>query len=123
MTKPKHKILPAVFFRSSSGKEPVREWLKKLDKDDRFIIGEDIKTVEFGWPVGMPVCRPMTGRKGLWEVRSDISAGRIARILFFTHKQKMVLLHGLVKKDQKTPDSDLNLAMKRKKEYEDYDKK
>ncbi|MEJ2743893.1 MAG: type II toxin-antitoxin system RelE/ParE family toxin [Gammaproteobacteria bacterium] len=123
MTKPKYKILPAVFFRSSSGKEPVREWLKKLDKDDRFIIGEDIKTVEFGWPVGMPVCRPMTGRKGLWEVRSDISAGRIARILFFTHKQKMVLLHGLVKKDQKTPDSDLNLAMKRKKEYEDYDKK
>jgi phage-related protein len=79
--------------------------------------------VEFGWPVGMPICRPMAGRKGLWEVRSDISSGKIARILFFTHKQKMILLHGFVKKSQKTPDSDLDLAMKRKKEHEDHDKK
>lgn len=116
------KVLPAIFFCSASGKEPVREWLKTLNKNDRTAIGEDIKTVEFGWPVGMPVCRSMAGRKGLWEVRSNLSSGRIARVLFFTHNNKMILLHGIVKKTQKTPDSDLDLAMKRKKEYEDNDK-
>lgn len=118
-----NKTLPAIFYQSSSGKEPVREWLKKLDKEDRAVIGEDIKTVEFGWPVGMPVCRPMTGRKGLWEVRSNLAGGKIARILFFTYNKKMILLHGFVKKTQKTSDSDLDLAMKRKKECEDHGKK
>jgi phage-related protein len=116
------KILPAIFFRSTSGKEPVREWLKTLDKNDRISIGADVKTVEFGWPVGMPVCRSMAGRKGLWEVRSNLANGRIARILFFTHNHKMILLHGIIKKTQKTPDSDLDLAMKRKKEFEDNEK-
>lgn len=119
----KMKTLPAVFYKSSSGREPVREWLKNLEKGDRAVIGADIKTIEFGWPVGMPVCRSMSGRKGLWEVRCDLSDNKIARVLFFVHKQKMILLHGFVKKTQKTPESDLDLAMKRKKEHEDYDKK
>ena len=123
MTQLKKKILPAIFFRTLSNKEPVREWLKTLTKEDRAIIGEDVKTVEFGWPVGMPVCRPMTGRKGLWEVRSHLTDGKIARIFFFTHNQKLILLHGIVKKTQKTPESDLDLAMKRMKEYEDHEKK
>ncbi len=73
-----------------------------------------IQTVEFGWPVGMPVCRPM--KDGLYEVRTNLVDGRIARVLFCFHGSKMVLLHGIIKKSQKTPK--LDLAKKRKKEVE-----
>lgn len=76
------KRMPASFYQTEGGAEPVREWLKGLDSEDRRIIGEDIKTVEFGWPVGMPVCRSMTSHKGLWEVRSSLPRKRIARVLF-----------------------------------------
>jgi len=88
----------------------------KLDAEDRRIIGTDIRTVEFGWPVGMPVCRPMGG--GLFEIRSTITQKRIARVLFCIHGEKMVLLHGLVKKTRKIPDTDLATALKRKWEVE-----
>ena len=108
------KRLPAAFYQLSSGREPAREWLKALSDDDRKIIGEDIKDVEFSWPIGMPLCRPL-GR-GLWEVRSDITDGRIARVLFCICDGRMVLLHGFIKKTQKTPDADIELAIKRKKE-------
>lgn len=104
------------FWTSETGAEPVREWLKDLARDDRRQIGEDIKTVQFGWPVGMPVCRPMG--KGLFEIRSRMSGDRIARVLFCFHDHKMVLLHGLIKKSQKTPKPDLELALKRKKHLE-----
>mgnify|MGYP001030503214 FL=1 len=108
--------IPVVFWTSETGIEPVREWLKGLDKADRRQIGEDIKTVQFGWPIGMPVCRPMG--KGLFEVRSRISDGRIARVLFCFHAHQMVLLHGFIKKSQKTPKPDLDLALKRQKQME-----
>jgi phage-related protein len=102
------------FYQLSSGREPVREWLKALAAEDRKIIGEDIKDVEFSWPIGMPLCRALG--KGLWEVRSDLTHGRIARVLFCIHDSRMVLLHGFIKKTQKTPDADLELAIKRTKE-------
>jgi phage-related protein len=108
------KRLPAAFYELPSGREPVREWLKALDRDDRKVIGEDIKDVEFSWPIGMPLCRAL-GR-GLWEVRSQLARGRIARVLFGIHEGQMVLLHAFIKKTQKTPDSDLDLALKRLKE-------
>ena len=108
------KRLPAAFYRLPSGREPVRDWLKALSDEDRKIIGEDIKDVEFSWPIGMPLCRPL-GR-GLWEVRSDITDGRIARVLFSVEGGRMVLLHGFIKKMQKTPAADLELAVKRRKE-------
>jgi phage-related protein len=108
------KRLPAAFYQLPSGREPVREWLKALGDDDRKIIGEDIKDVEFSWPIGMPLVRPLS--KGLWEVRSDITQGRTARVLFCIHDGRMVLLHGFIKKTQKTPDADLELATKRRKE-------
>jgi phage-related protein len=108
------KRLPAAFYLSSSGREPVREWLKALAIEDRKIIGEDIKDVEFSWPIGMPLCRPLGS--GLWEVRSDLTQGRIARVLFCIHDGRMVLLHSFIKKTQKTPDADLELARRRKKE-------
>jgi phage-related protein len=108
------KRLPAAFYQSSSGREPVREWLKALAIGDRKIIGEDIKDVEFSWPIGMPLCRAL-GR-GLWEVRSDLTQGRIARVLFCVHDSRMVLLHSFIKKTQKTPAAELELAVKRMKE-------
>lgn len=97
-----------------AGREPVREWLKGLPADDRKIVGEDIKDVEFAWPIGMPLCRPL--RKGLWEVRSTLTQGRIARVLFCEHEGTMILLHAFTKKTQKTPPDDLDLALKRMKE-------
>jgi phage-related protein len=82
------------------------------------LVGLDIATVAFGWPVGMPLCRSLTSRRGLWEVRSAVTSGRIARVLFFAHRGQMILLHGFIKKTQRTPDDDLDLAMKRKAEVE-----
>ena len=108
------KRLPAAFYQLQSGREPVREWLKALSREDRKIVGEDIKDIEFSWPIGMPLCRVMG--KGQWEVRSDLTGSRIARVLFCIRDGKMVLLHAFIKKTQKTPDADLDLAMKRKKE-------
>jgi len=96
--------------------EPVRDWLKALPMADRRIVGFDIATAEFGRPVGMPLCRPLGG--GLWEVRSSLTQGRIARVIFCAGAGRMVLLHGFVKKTQKTPQADLDLARKRPKEVE-----
>jgi phage-related protein len=103
-------ILHVVFYRTNAGSEPVREWLKGLDKEERKIIGEDIKTVQLGWPLGMPLVRKIDKR--LWEVRIQLDR-KIARVLFTAHEGMMVLLHGFVKKSQKTPTNDLRLAKQR----------
>ena len=105
-------ILSVVFFRTEAGTEPVREWLRKLTVEDRKTIGIDIKTVQHGWPLGMPLVRKM--EPGLWEVRCDIADG-IARVLFTAKAGQMVLLHGFVKKYQKTPDNELKTARNRLK--------
>ena len=108
------KRLPAHFYALPSAREPVRDWLKSLDLADRKIIGEDIKDVEFAWPIGMPLCRSLDG--GLWEVRSDLTNGRIGRVLFCIDGGRMVLLHGFIKKTQRTPAPELDLAKKRRKD-------
>ena len=108
------KRLPAFFYELPSGRVPVREWIRALDAEDRKTIGEDIKDVEFSWPIGMPMVRPLG--HGLWEVRSNLTQGRIGRVLFCIHGGRMVLLHGFIKKQQKTPKADLDLALRRKKE-------
>jgi len=112
------KRVPAVFFRTAAGGEPVRDWLKALPStEDRKRVGEDIKTVEFGWPLGMPVCRSLGG--GIDEVRTALGQNRIARVLFYIDKKgRMVLLHGFIKKTQKTPDDDLALAKKNKNKHQ-----
>lgn len=102
--------LQVVFYKTDSGKEPVREWLKSLPHNDRKILGEDIKTVQLGWPLGMPLVRKLN--IGLWEIRSKLDH-RIARVFFTVAENVMVLLHGFIKKSQKTPVEDLNLAKKR----------
>ena len=111
------KRVPAIFFRTEAGGEPVRDWLKGLSAEDRKRIGEDIKTVEFGWPVGMPVCKPLGS--GIHEVRTSLGPHRIARILFYVDKRgRMVLLHGFIKKTQKTPEADLELARNNKSKHQ-----
>lgn len=92
---------------------PVREWLLGLSDDDRKKVGDDIRTAEFGWPIGMPLCRAMISHKGLWEVRTNLKKGNIARVLFCAHEGEMILLHGFIKKTQRTPKADLDTAMKR----------
>jgi phage-related protein len=108
------KKVTARFYQTASGSKPAREWLLSLTQDDRRIIGQDIQTVEFGWPIGMPVCRSLG--QGIWEVRSNLEGGRIARMLFAFVDDEMILLHGFIKKTQATPHHDLELAIKRKKE-------
>jgi len=108
------KRIKASFFKTELGKEPVRDWLMSLPKDERQKIGEDIKTVEFGFPIGMPTCRPMG--KGLYEVRTNLE-NKITRILFSVEGDKRILLHGFVKKTQKTPKEDLDLAFKRQSKF------
>ena len=98
------------FFRSAAGREPVREWLRGLDRQTKKSIGEEIKTIQFGWPVGMPVVRKLD--RNLWEARSTMP-GSIARVLFTVHEGAIVLLHGFIKKSQKTPKKDLTLALNR----------
>ena len=112
-----NKRLPAAFYKTESGGEPVREWLKSkaLSKEDRYRIGADIKTIEFGWPIGMPTCGPLG--KGLWEVRTSL-VNRTARILFCVHAAQMVLLHGFIEKTQRTPKEDLEIALDRKRRME-----
>jgi phage-related protein len=112
------KRVPVIFFRTEAGGEPVRDWLKGLpSSEDRKRIGEDIKTVEFGWPVGMPVCKPLGD--SIYEVRTSLVQNRIARVLFYIdRKGRMVLLHGFVKKTQKTPDEDLELARSNKGKHQ-----
>jgi len=114
-TEPTRKI-PVVFYRTRGGAEVVRDWLRDLDEADRHAIGQDLMRVQYRWPVGMPLCRPIGD--GLWEVRTSLPSNRIARALFCVVRGQIVVLHGFIKKTQKTPDDELALARKRKKEFE-----
>ncbi len=108
-------ILRVVFYKTEAGNEPVREWLKSLPRADRRTIGEDVKTAQYGWPLGMPLIRKL--ERGLWEVRSSISTG-IARVFFTVKDSWMILLHGFVKKSQKTPQNELDTARRRLSDLE-----
>ena len=107
--------MPVVFYRTRGGSEIVRDWLRVLDEKDRNAIGLDLMRIQFRWPVGMPLCRPMG--EGLWEVRTNLPSNRIARVLFCVVAERIVVLHGFIKKTQRTPDDELALARKRMKEF------
>lgn len=107
-------ILQVLFYRTEVGREPVREWLSRLSTGDKKEIGQDIKTAQFGWPLGMPLIRKL--EKDLWEVRSNIRDG-IARVFFTIDESIMILLHGFVKKSQATPEAELQTARDRKRRY------
>lgn len=108
------KRVPAIFFRTEAGGEPVRAWLKDLPAADRKAIGDDVQKAEYAWPIGMPLSRSLGG--GLHEIRTKLPGHRIARVFFYISASgHMVLLHGIMKKTQKTPIADLELARKNKR--------
>ena len=105
------KVLNVSFYKSTSGNEPVRDWLKQCSSVDKKAIGEDIKAVEYTWPIGYPKVVKLD--KNLWEIRTNLPYG-ISRVFFTIWKKYMVLLHGIIKKTQKTPQQDLEIAKKRR---------
>jgi phage-related protein len=107
--------LEVVFFKTEGGNEPVREWLKSLPREERYTIGEDLLTVQHAWPVGKPLVDHLGG--GIWELRSRLP-NRIARTLFIVAESEIVVLNGFIKKTQKTPAHELDLARRRKRQYE-----
>jgi phage-related protein len=105
-----------VFYKSAKGNEPVREWLLEMPVEHRRLVGHDLMLVQFGWPIGMPLVRPMG--KGLFEVRTDLPDRTTARVLFCFHAGELYALHGFIKKARATPPAELKLAQGRKKEIE-----
>jgi phage-related protein len=110
MAQPKIQL---IFCRSGGGREPVREWLKGLSPRERKAIGLDLMRVQFRWPIGMPLCRSLGS--GLWEVRTNLATHRIARVFICFEEEDVVALHGCIKKTQKTPKDDLEIARDRQK--------
>lgn len=113
---PQPTKIPLIFFRTSAGNEPVREWLKDLPEVERHAIGRDLMRAQWRWPASMPLCRPM--ESGLWEIRTDLPTKRTARVLLSVFREHLVALHGFIKKSRTTPHEDLALARKRKTEVE-----
>jgi phage-related protein len=115
------KPVPLAFWQSASGREPVREWLQELPRDDRQTIGRDMAKVQYGWPVGLPLCRPLAA--GLWEVRCSLPSKREARVFFGFHEEMLIALHAVIKKSRKAPPEDLALARQRLKEVQSWPRK
>ena len=105
---------PLIFFRTTGSSEPVRDWLKGLQQQDRKEVGLDLMRAQWRWPVGMPLCKPLG--QGLWEVRTNLSSSRISRVFIGMNEGFLVALHAFIKKTQRTPDSELAIARKRLKE-------
>ncbi len=116
MKKDQPRKIPLVFFRTVAGGEPVRDWLKGLPEVERHAIGKDLLRAQWRWPVGMQVCRPLGG--GLWEIRTELPTKKSSRVLVCLYRDHLVALHRFIKKTRKTPDEDLEIARKRKKELE-----
>lgn len=110
------KKINARFYHAESGNSPVLEWLKSLPSADRHEVGQDLMRVQFRWPIGMPLCRALGD--GLWEIRSSLPSHRITRLIFCAEDGELYVLHGFIKKTQKTPVADLDLALKRMKEIQ-----
>jgi len=113
---PEPQKIPLIFFRTEAGSEPVRAWLRGLPEVERQAIGRDLLRAQWRWPVGMPLCRPLGS--GLWEVRTELPTKRTARVLLCLYRERLVALHGFIKKTRRTPGEDLTLARERQKELE-----
>ena len=114
------KRVPLVFFRTDTGSEPVLEWLRELPRADRRIVGAGLKDLEFGWPIGMPLCRALGA--GLFELRVSLRSRRIARVMVCVHEGELIALHAFIKKTQKTPAGDMTLGRNRKRQMEQLEK-
>ncbi|MBR6215795.1 MAG: type II toxin-antitoxin system RelE/ParE family toxin [Spirochaetaceae bacterium] len=111
--------LEAAFYKTRQGNQPCRDFLLELNRDDRREIGADIFAVQKGFPIGLPLCRKLD--KDLWEVRSDLADG-ICRVFFTIDENTMVLLHGFIKKTQKTPLDEIATAKNRLNDYKEQNK-
>ena len=107
-----HRVerLQVVFYKTNVNNEPVRDWLKTLEKREKKLIGEDIKAVQIGWPLGMPLVKKI--ERDLWEIRTKLE-NKISRVLFTMWQNNIVLIHGFIKKTEKIAKEDLELARKR----------
>jgi phage-related protein len=104
------------FWKSAAGQEPDRDWFRNLLRADRAVLGRDLRRLQYGWPVGMPLVRPLG--KGLWELRSSLPGKKEARVLFAVDAKGILVLNAFIKKSRKTPDHELKLARQRLKEAE-----
>lgn len=109
-------MFEVAFFRTAAGNEPVRDWIRGLDADERAVIGADLRTVQVGFPLGMPLCRPLGG--ALHELRCTLPTKKEARLIFFQDGERLVIVGGFIKKTQATPPAEIENARKRKAEYE-----
>ena len=119
MQKNNQKVFEIIFFESENGNQPAREFIKGLIKEDKKVVGADIRVVQTSFPIGLPLVRKI--KPGLWEIRSDIKDG-ISRVFFTFVNEEIILLHGLVKKTQKTPQKEIDVAMVRMKEFKRWQK-
>lgn len=113
-------MVPVYFYRTEVGNEPVRNWLKDLHPADRKVLGNDLQTIQSGWQTGLigePLVKSLGG--SLFEMRTALPSRRIARVFFCIHENSIALLHGFIKKSQKTPIEELRLAKKRQKSLRD----
>ena len=108
------KSFVIVFFETESGNQPARDFIKGLAKDDKKAVGADIRVVQNSFPIGLPLVRKL--KHGLWEIRSDVKDG-ISRVFFTFINEEIILLHGIVKKTQKTPLREIAVAIERIKEF------
>lgn len=108
-------MFSVIFFKTDAGNEPVREWLRNLAAEERAVIGADLRTVQIGFPLGMPLCRPLGN--GLYEVRSSLPTKQEARLIFFQDDETLVVVCGFIKKTRATPESELKGARKRQGDY------
>jgi phage-related protein len=104
------------FYKTAAGNDVVLEFIRAQPLDDRRVIGRDLKVLEIGYPVGMPLCRHIEG--DLWEVRSSLPSKREARLIYFYDgkRQMIVVVSGFVKTTRSTPKREINLAQRRRKE-------
>jgi phage-related protein len=110
-------MFQVTFYETEGGNEVVQDFLRKLPRDDRKTIGEDLATLQYGYPMGMPLCKPL--RSQIWELRSSLPSKREARLLYFfdSASQQIIVVHAFIKTTRTTPKSDIDLAEKRKKEF------
>ncbi len=111
--------LNVAFYETEMKKQPCRDFLLELNKEDRQVVGADIFSVQKGFPLGLPLCRKII--KNLWEIRSDVSDG-ICRVFFTVFEDTIVLLHGFKKKSQRTPLEEILVTKKRLKDFKEHNK-
>ena len=114
MAEKNKKMFEVVFFETENGRQPVREYILDLTKQDKKELGADIRSVQMGFPMGLPLVRKVVS--GLWEIRSMLKDG-ICRVFFTIAEHNIILLHAFTKKTKKIPLNELSIAKERLKDF------